>query len=106
MHPDQTVSEMDEEVPQRQARAPHERSGRSLPDVLEAVLRTGAGRRLSDSGDGPHARAKAREWQEDLLWERALERLGMARYMEWLEGREVRTERHALLEEELASLRG
>ena len=106
MYPDQTVSEMAEEVLQRQARALHERSGRSLQKALEAVLRTSAGRRLSDLRDGPHAQEKAREWQEDLLWERALERLGMASYVEWLEGGEVRTERHALLEEELASLQG
>ena len=60
-----------------------------------------------------------------MLWERAEERLmhliasdALARfagerhyswvegYMEWLEGKEARVQYHALLEEELASLRG
>ena len=106
VHPDQTVSEMVEEVLQRQARALLQRSGCSLQKALEAVLRTNAGQQLSNLRDGPHAQQKVREWQENLLWERALERLGMVSYMEWLEGIEVRTESHALLEEEFASLQG
>jgi hypothetical protein len=75
--------------------------------------------------DGPHAQEEARDWQEGLLWERALERLeGMATLdlmsrfstegnyswlddcMERLEGKEARAEYYALLEAELASLRG
>jgi len=106
MHPEQRVYEMVEEVLQRQATDLCKRSGCSPQEALEAILRTVAGRQLSDLREGPHAQEKAWEWQEGLLWERALERLGMGRYMEWLEGREARTEYHALLEEELASLQG
>ena len=106
MHPEQRVYEMVEEVLQRQATDLCKQSGCSPQEALEAILRTVAGRQLSDLREGPHAQEKAREWQEFLLWERALERLGMERYMEWLEGRETRTEYHALLEEELTSLQG
>jgi hypothetical protein len=125
MRPDQTVYEMVEEVLQRQAKALLERNGYSLREAMEAVLQTDAGRELRELRDGAHAQEKAREWQENLLWYRTLERLeGMVAsdtvrrfaterhyswlesYMEWLEGKEERAEYHALLEEELASLRG
>jgi len=106
VHPDQSVYEMVEEVLERQAKSVLERSGCSPREACEAVSHTDAGRQLGSLRDGPHAQEKVREWQENLLWERALERLGMVSYMEWLEGIEVRTERHALLEEELASLQG
>ena len=125
MRPDQTVYEMVEEVLQRQAKALLECNGYSLREAMEAVLQTDAGRELRELRDGPHAQVKAREWQENLLWEWTLERLeGMVAsdtvrrfaterhyswlesYMEWLEGKEERAEYHALLEEELASLRG
>lgn len=75
MRPDQTVYEMIEEVLKRQAKVVHERSGCSLPEALEAVMRTDAGRQLNELRDGPRAREKARDWQENLLRERALERL-------------------------------
>ena len=125
MRPDQTVYEMVEGVLGRQANALLERSGCSLQEALEVVLQTDAGRQLRELRDGPHAHEKARDWQENLLWERALERLEdlvtldavprfaaerpyswVEGYMEWLEGKEARAEYHALLEEELASLRG
>jgi hypothetical protein len=69
--------------------------------------------------DGPHAQQKARDCQEELLRERTLERPeGMVRrdaaarsatehhyswlesYVEWLEGKEARSEYYTLLEEE------
>ena len=125
MRPDQTVYEMVEGVLGRQANALLERSGCSLQEALEVVLQTDAGRQLRELRDGPHAHEKAHDWQENLLWERALERLEdlvtldavrrfaverpyswVEGYMEWLEGKEARAEYYALLEEELASLRG
>jgi len=124
MRSDQTVYEMVEEVLRRQAGAVVESSGCSPQEALESVLQTEAGRQLRELRDGPHAHEKARGWQENLLWHRALERLehmvkldAMARfaaerhyswvegYMEWLKGKEARAEYYALLEKELASLR-
>ncbi len=122
MRKDQTVSEMAEEVLARQAKALADRSGRSFGDALEAVAETEAGRQLRELANGEHRHEKAKHWQASVLWERAEERLmrliasdALARkrhyswvegYMEWLEGKEARAEYHALLEEELASLRG
>ena len=125
MRADQSVHEMVEEVFRRQAEGLVERLGCSSQEALEGVLKTEAGRQLRELRDGPHAHEKARDWQEDLLWERTLERLegavsseamvGFATerhyswvegYLEWLEGKEARAQYHALLEEELASLRG
>ncbi len=122
---DQTVSEMAEEVLMRQAKALADRSGQSLGDALEAVANTEAGRQLRELASGEHQHEKAQAWQASVLWERAEERLmhlitsdALSRfaaerhyswvegYMEWLEGKEERAEYHALLEEELASLRG
>jgi hypothetical protein len=64
-----------DEILALQVRAVLKRSGCSLRDAMGAVLRTYAGRELRKLRDGPHAREKARDWQQDLLWERALERL-------------------------------
>src|SRR5215207_1952660 len=99
MRAEQTVNELVQEVLGRQAKVHAKRTGEPL--------------------------AEARDWQEGLLWERALERLeGMATLdlmsrfstegnyswlddcMERLEGKEARAEYYALLEAELASLRG
>ena len=126
MRPDQTVYEMIKQVLKRQAKeVVLECSGCSLQETHEAVIRTDAGRQLNELRDGPRAREeKARDWQENLLRERALERLeGMVTleavwrfapegsyswvegYLERLEGKEARAEYHARLEE-LASLNG
>src|SRR5215216_915659 len=86
---------------------------------------TEAGRKLRDLAQGEHRHEKAKEWQGSVFWDRAGERLmhlfaseALSRfvaehhyswvesYMEWLEGKEERAHYHALLEEELASLRG
>ena len=129
MHPDQSVYKMVEEVLERQAKVVLERSGCSAQEALEAVSQTDAGRQLGGLRDGPHAQERARDWQEELLWERAFERLeGMVRldavsrfaplateghyswlegYMERLEGKEARAEYYILLEAAgFASLRG
>jgi hypothetical protein len=121
----QSVQEMAEEVIMRQAKALAHRSGHSLKDARQAVSDTEAGRQLRDLANGEHRHEKAKEWQASVFWDRAEERLmhhigsetlsrfvaerhysWLESYMEWLEGKEERAHYHALLEEELASLRG
>lgn len=122
MRPEQSVHEMAEEVLERQAKALVERTGCSPREALEAVLRTDAARELEALRDGPHARERARDWQDHLLRERTLERLEhMVRleasptkgryswlegYLERLEGKEARAAYYALLEEETVGPRG
>jgi hypothetical protein len=122
---DQTVSEMAEEVLARQAKALAHRSGQSFEEARQAVLETEAGRQLRGLANGEHRHENAQDWQMRVLWERAearvqdlidsdaLSRFAAERhyswvegYMAWLEGKEERAQYHALLEEELASLRG
>jgi hypothetical protein len=125
MQQDQTVSEMAEEALERQAKALAHRGGKSLEDARQAVSDTEAGRQLKGLANGEHRHEKAQNWQGRVFWDRAEERLkhlfaseALSRfvaerhyswlegYMEWLEGKEERAHYHALLEEELASLRG
>jgi hypothetical protein len=122
---DQSVSQMAEEVIMRQAKALAHRSGHSLEDGRQAVSDTEAGQQLRDLANGEHRHEKAQAWQVGVFWDRAEERLmhhigsetlsrfvaerhysWLESYMEWLEGKEERAHYHALLEEELASLRG
>jgi hypothetical protein len=122
---DQTVSEMTEEVIMRQAKALAHQSGKSLDDARQAVSDTEAGRQLRDLANGEYRQEKALDWQASVFWDRAEERMmhhfasealsrfvaerhysWLESYMEWLEGKEERAHYHALLEEELASLRG
>jgi hypothetical protein len=121
----QTVSEMAQEVILRQAMALAHQSGHSLEDARQAVSDTEAGRQLRDLANGEHRQEKAQDWQRSVSWDRAEERMmhhigsgalscfvaerhysWLESYMEWLEGKEERAHYHALLEEELASLRG
>ena len=125
MREDQTILEMAEEVLARQAKALAGRTGQPLGAALEVVGDTEAGRQLREVANGEHRHEKVRDWQTNLLWERAEERLmhlsgsealsrfaaerhysWVENYMEWLEGNEERAQYHTLLEEELASLRG
>ena len=125
MQRDQTVLEMVEEVLARQAKALADHTGQPFERALEVVADTGAGRQLRGLANGQHRYEKARDWQTSVLRERAEERLmhliaseALSRivaersyswvegYMEWLEGKEARAGYYALLEEELASLRG
>jgi hypothetical protein len=122
---DQTVFEMVEEVLARQAKALADHTGQPFERALEVVANTEAGRQLRELANGQYRYEKARDWQAGVLRERAEERLmhliaseDLSRfvaerpyswvegYMEWLEGKEARAGYHALLEEELASLRG
>jgi hypothetical protein len=100
------------------------RSGASLEDAIQAVSDTEAGRQLKGLAQGEHRHEMASEWQASVFWDRAQERLmrlycsealshfvaerhysWLESYMGWLEGKEERLQYHALLEEELASLR-
>ena len=108
MHQDQTVFEMVEEVLERQARSLVAQTGRTFQEAMEAVEGTGAGRQLRELAGGEHRDEKAAEWHASLSWKRIEERhySWLEGYMEWLRGKEARAQYHALLEEELASLRG
>ena len=126
MRPEQTVAEMAEEVLARQAKAMLAQTGQPFESALKAVASTEAGQQLRELANGEHRQKKAQDWQVRVFWERAEGRemhLGIAsdtlsrfvaerhyswveNYMEWLEGKEERPEYHALLEGELASLRG
>jgi hypothetical protein len=128
MLPDQNVAEMAEGVLARQAKAMVAQTGEPFESALEAVASTEAGQQLRELATGEHRLEKAQDWQVSVFAERAEGRrlmdLGNAsentlsrfmaerhyswveNYMEWLEGKEERPEYHALLEEELASLRG
>ena len=122
---DQSVSEMAQEVLLRQAKALAHRSGGSLEDARQAVSETEAGRQLKGLAQGEHRHKRAQEWQASVFRDRTEQRLmhhigsealsrfvaerhysWLESYMEWLEGKEERLQYHALLEEELASLRG
>jgi hypothetical protein len=122
---DQSVSEMAQEVLIRQAKALAHRSGRSFEDAHQAVSDTEAGRQLKGLANGKHRHEMAQKWQARVFLGRAeqrsmhhfgsetLSRFAAERhyswlesYMGWLEGKEERVQYHALLAEELASLRG
>ena len=127
VRPEQSVSEMTHEVLNHQAKALVAQTGQPFQAAMEAVTHTEAGRQLRDLAAGEHRLEKAQDWQVSLFAERTegrLMHLGIAsentlsrfaaerhyswveNYMEWLEGKEGRSKYHALLEEELASLRG
>jgi hypothetical protein len=108
VHPDQTISQMVEEVLERQATVLAEGTGESFERAMAAASKTDAARRLKELAEGPYGERKAAEWQASWPLTRVEERhySWLEGYMEWLEGKEARTQYHALLEEELASLRG
>jgi hypothetical protein len=122
---DQSVSEIAEEVLMRQAKALAQRSGQSLEGARQAVSDTEAGRQLRDLANGEHRHERAQDWQVSVFWGRDEQRMmhlfasealtrfvadrhysWLESYMEWLDCKEERAQYHALLEEELASLRG
>jgi hypothetical protein len=108
MRPEQTVSEMAEEVLNRQAKALVSQTQQPFEAALGAVADTEAGRQLRELAESAYREQRAAQWQASLPWRRAEERhySWLESYMNWLEGKEARSEYHALLEEELASLRG
>ena len=108
MHPEQTVSEMVDEVLERQAKNLADRTGETLERATSATLKTEAARRLKELSESAYGEQKAAEWQAVMPWARAKERhySWLESYMGWLEGKERRPQYHVLLEEELAGLRG
>jgi hypothetical protein len=105
---DQSVFDMAQEVLENQARSMTLQTGQTFSAAMQAVGDTEAGRQLRELRDGPHRNEKAEKWQVSLLWGRIEEHhySWLEGYMEWMRGKEARAEYHALLEEELASLRG
>jgi hypothetical protein len=71
VHAEQVVADMADEVLARQAAVRARRSGESLEDALDAVVRTEAGRQLQELRDGPHSSERAVEWQDNLVRSRA-----------------------------------
>ena len=108
MRAEQTVKEMAEEVLGRQARVRVDRTGQPFENALEAVSETHAGRQLRELAASKHHDQKAGEWQSSLPWKRAevYHYSWLESYIGWLEGKEARAEYPAVLEEELAGLRG
>jgi hypothetical protein len=76
MRPEQTVSEMAQEVLLRQARARARRTEEPLAEALEAVLETPAGTQLGELRRGPHREEEALYWQANMLFERVSEQAG------------------------------
>ena len=107
MHPEQTVSEMAEEVLRCQAKTLSDLTGQPFERAMSATLKSDAAQQLRELADGECREQKAAEWQASLPWARAEERhyAWLESYMQWLKGKVNRAEYHALLEE-LASLRG
>ena len=90
MRPEQTVSEMVEEVLNRQAKVLVAQTGQPFESALENVANTEAGRQLTELANSAYRDQRAADWQASLPRRRAEER------------------RHysSSLLEELASLRG
>jgi hypothetical protein len=99
---------MVEEVLERQDKSLADQTGEPLEQAMSATLKTRAARQLKELAQSPYSEQEATDWQAMLPWARAEERhySWLESYMEWLEGKESRAQYHALLEEELASLRG
>ena len=75
MQPEQTVSEMANEVLMRQAKARAERGGEPIEEAMGAVLKTEAGQQLRDLRDGPHGEVGVEAAQVEAARERARERV-------------------------------
>jgi hypothetical protein len=105
---DQTILEMAEKVLERQARALVARTEQTFEAAMVTVANTDAGQQLRELANGEHRDQRASEWQASILRKRIEERhySWVEGCMEWLKGKEERAEYHALLEEELASLKG
>ena len=75
LQPEQTISEMANEVLARQAKARADRGGEPIEEAMGAVLKTEAGQQLRDLRDGPHSEEGVEEAQVDAARERAKERV-------------------------------
>ena len=79
MRQKQSVSEMAEEILERQAQYLVDRTGMALQDARDSVLSTPAGRQLKELWEGEHRNEEARYWQANLWFERASERVKQGR---------------------------
>ena len=75
LQPEQTVSEMANEVLARQAQARVDRDGEPVEEAMETVLKTEAGQQLRELRDGPHGEEGVEEAQVEAARERARERV-------------------------------
>ena len=75
----QSVSEMVEEVLERQAHYLVERTGMPLEEARVIVGSTPAGRELKELGEGAHRHEEAGYWQANLWFERTSERVSLWR---------------------------
>ena len=75
MQPEQTISEMANEVLARQAKGRADRGGEPIEEAMGAVLKTEAGQQLRDLRDGPHGEESVEEAQVGVARERAQERV-------------------------------
>jgi hypothetical protein len=74
LQPEQTVTEMANEVLTRQAKARADWDGEPIEEAMEAVLNTEAGRELRELRDGPHGEEGVEQAQVGAARERAQER--------------------------------
>ena len=74
MHNNQRVAEMAVDVLARQAGVRANRTGERFEEALNGVLETEAGHQLKELRDGPHRGERAKDWQKDLVRERAQDR--------------------------------
>jgi hypothetical protein len=74
MSEDPSVEEMAHEVLMRQAKARAERTGESIEEAMEAVLKTEAGAQLRELRDVPRDEESVEEWRVGMVRERAEER--------------------------------
>ena len=75
LQPEQTISEMANEVLARQAKARADRGGELIEEAMGAVLKTEAGQQLRDLRDGPHGEESVEQAQVGVARERAQERV-------------------------------
>ena len=74
LQPEQTVSELANEVLTRQAKARADRGGEPIEEAMEAVLNTEAGRELRELRDGPHGEEGVQEAQVEAARDRVRQR--------------------------------
>lgn len=110
MHAHQTVSEIAAEALEHQATVLVAATGQPFEDAMESIVGTYTGRRLRDLADGERREARAPQRQDSLRRTRTEEHRHyswLEGYVGWLHGKEApREQYYALLEEELAKLRG
>ena len=75
LQPEQTISEMANEVLARQAKARADRGGEPIEEAMGDVLKTEAGQQLRDLRNGSHGEESVEQAQVGVARERAQERI-------------------------------